>query len=137
MVPVLATDGTRKTLSRTIRGSTFTVASYRPRVEGLFARVERWTDIATGISHWRTISRNNVTTLYGADPASRVADPADPARIFSWHICQSWDDKGDAAVYSYAAEDSAGIATAAAHEANRTAQTRAAKSAWMCPTTRT
>jgi len=127
LVPVLATDGTRKTLSRTIRGSTFTVAFYRPRVEGLFARVERWTDTASGISHWRTISRDNVTTLYGADPASRVADPADPARIFSWHICQSWDDKGDAAVYSYAAEDSAGIATAAAHEANRTAETRAAQ----------
>jgi RHS repeat-associated protein len=127
LVPVLAPDGTRKTLGRTVWGSTFTVAFYRPRVEGLFARVERWTDTATGISHWRTISRDNVTTLYGTDPASRVADPADPARIFSWHICLSCDDKGNAAIYSYAAEDSAGIDVAAAHEANRTAQTRAAR----------
>ena len=66
----------------------------------------------TGISHWRTISRDNVTTLYGADPASRIADPADPARIFSWQICRSWDDKGNVAIYSYAAEDGAGIDTA-------------------------
>ena len=125
LVPVLDPDGTRKTLSRTVWGTTFTVAFYRPRVEGLFARVERWTDTATGISHWRSISRDNVTTLYGADPASRVADPADPARIFSWHICRSWDDKGNAALYSYAAEDSAGIDNTAAHETNRTPQTRA------------
>ena len=127
LVPVLAPDGTRKTLSRTVWGSTFSVGFYRPRVEGLFARVERWTDTATGISHWRTISRDNVTTLYGADPTNRVADPADAARVFTWHICQSWDDKGNAAVYGYAPEDSAGIAVAAAHEANRTAQTRAAQ----------
>ena len=127
LVPVLDPAGGRKTLKRTVYGTPFTVTFYRPRVEGLFSRIERWTATDTGVSHWRTLSRDNVTALYGADPASTVADPADPARIFSWQICRTWDDKGNAAVYSYAAEDSAGIDQAAAHEANRTPQTRAAQ----------
>ena len=127
LVPVLDPAGGRTTLNRTAWGTTFTVAFYRPRVEGLFSRIERWTEQATGISHWRTISRDNVTTLYGADASSRVADPTDPTRIFAWRISQSWDDQGNAAVYDHAAEDGAGVETGAAHEANRTAPDRAAQ----------
>src|SRR2546429_5377847 len=49
--------------------------SYRPRIEGLFARIERWTDMQTGEIHWRSISKDNVTTLYGKDNNSRIFDP--------------------------------------------------------------
>jgi RHS repeat-associated protein len=128
LVPVLDPAGGRLTLPpRAVHGTPYQIALYRPRVEGLFSRIERWTATDTGISHWRTLTRDNVTTLYGADPASRIADPADPARIFSWQICRSWDDKGNAAMYSYVAEDNAGIDKTAAHEANRTPQARAAQ----------
>jgi hypothetical protein len=127
LVPVLDHAGGRQTLARTVYGTPFQVSFYRPRIEGLFSRIERWTATDTGICHWRTLTRDNVTTLYGADPGSTVADPADPARIFSWQICRAWDDKGNAAVYSYTAEDGAGIDQAAAHEANRTPQARAAQ----------
>jgi RHS repeat-associated protein len=127
LVPVLNPDGSRKTLPRVVSGASFEIEFYRPRIEGLFSRIEWWTETATGQSHWRTISRDNVTTLYGTDPTSQVADPADPARVYSWHICQSWDDKGNAASYTYTAEDSADVDLAAASEANRTAQTRAAQ----------
>ena len=128
LVPALNEDGTRVTLSRTVYGASYEIALYRPRVEGLFARIERWTDTASGDTHWRTISRDNVTTLYGADPTSRTADPDDPARVYSWRIRASWDDKGNAASYSYTAEDSADVDTTAACEANRTTATRAAQS---------
>jgi RHS repeat-associated protein len=127
LVPVRDPAGGRLSHARNVHGTSYQIALYRPRVEGLFSRIERWTATDTGISHWRTLSRDNVTTLYGADLTSRVADPADPARIFSWYICRSWDDKGNAAVYSYVAEDSAGIDEAAAHEANRTLHTRASQ----------
>jgi len=127
LVPALNDDGTRTTFSRTVYGASYEIALYRPRIEGLFARIERWTDTASGDTHWRTISRDNVTTLYGADPASRTADPADPARVWSWRICASWDDKGHAASYSYTAEDSAGVDITEACEANRTTATRAAQ----------
>ena len=66
----------------------YSVRRYRPRVEGLFARIERWTH-PNGDTYWRSISRDNITTLYGKDQNSRIADPADPSHIFSWLICAS------------------------------------------------
>jgi RHS repeat-associated protein len=120
LVPILDSAGDRLSTPRTVHGTDYTVAFYRPRIEGLFARIERWTAAGTGLIHWRTISRDNVTTLYGTDPGSTIASPVDPAQIFCWKICQSWDDQGNAVTYAYTAEDGAGIELAAAHEANRT-----------------
>lgn len=105
----------------------YMVRRYRPRIEGLFARIERWTRNSDGDMHWRSISRDNVTTLYGASGESRVADPGNKDRIFSWLICESYDDKGNAIVYRYQAEDSQGIDLSQTHESNRTAQGRAAQ----------
>jgi hypothetical protein len=100
---------------------------YRPRIEGLFARIERWTDQPTGQSHWRSISRDNITTLYGKRPDSRIADPSDANRTFSWLICESFDDKGNAILYEYKTEDSDGIDVFTfAHERNRTPASRSA-----------
>ena len=127
LVPILDPAGDRQTLTRTVYGQPFQIALYRPRIEGLFSRIERWTATETGLSHWRTITRDNVTTLYGADPASTIANPADPTQIFSWRICRTWDDHGNAAIYSYTPEDGAGIDLTAAHEANRTPVGRAAQ----------
>jgi RHS repeat-associated protein len=127
LVPVLNDKGTRQHLSRTAFGTHYDVWLYRPRIEGLYARIERWVSVETGITHWRSISRENVTTLYGYDDTSRVCDPSDPLRIFSWHISRSWDCKGNVAVYFYMREDSAGIASGSAHEANRTPSGRAAQ----------
>ena len=98
----------------TIKG--YRVRRYRPRIEGLFARIERWEWIPTSNDprplseqradvHWRSISRDNILTIYGADANSRIADPADPARIFSWLICESRDDKGNGIRYLYKPEN--------------------------------
>jgi Salmonella virulence plasmid 65kDa B protein/Insecticide toxin TcdB middle/C-terminal region/Insecticide toxin TcdB middle/N-terminal region len=127
LVPVLDPAGNRLALTRTVYGTSYQISLYRPRTEGLFSRIERWTAADTGVSHWRSITRDNVTTLYGTDPTSTVADPDDPARIFRWYICRAWDDKGNACVYGYTAEDSTGIDQAAAHEVNRTPLIRAAQ----------
>jgi RHS repeat-associated protein len=109
---------------RTLDGVTYTVRRYRPRIEGLFARIERWTNTATGDMHWRSISRDNVTTVYGKDNRSRIVDPADPdtsapTRVFSWLICGSYDDKGNAILYEYAAENDEGVDPGLASERNR------------------
>ena len=58
--------------------------------------------------------------LVRQDAESRIADPADPTRIFSWLICESYDDKGNVIVYEYKPEDSDGIDSSQAHERNRT-----------------
>jgi RHS repeat-associated protein len=105
---------------------TFTIQRYRPRIEGLFARIERWMNKQNGDIHWRSISRDNITTVYGKTANSRIADPADPMRIFSWLISESYDDRGNAIIYEYKAEDSASVDTSQVHEKNRSDLTRSA-----------
>jgi RHS repeat-associated protein len=84
----------------------YRVRRYRPRIEGLFARIERWSKISSpGDVHWRSISKDNILTLYGHDANSRIADPLDAGRIFSWLICESRDDKGNGIRYIYKPED--------------------------------
>jgi RHS repeat-associated protein len=97
----------------------FTVRPYRPRIEGLFARIERWTRNADGDVHWRSISRDNILTVYGKDNKSRIADPLDSLHIFSWLICETRDDKGNAVLYDYKPEDGVGVELTQAHERNR------------------
>ena len=92
---------------------------YRPRIEGLFARIERWTRLSDGDTHWRSISKDNILTVYGSTSESRIADPANPSHIFSWLICQSYDDKGNAIVYEYVAENDANVDLSQVNERNR------------------
>ncbi|WP_254885408.1 SpvB/TcaC N-terminal domain-containing protein [Streptomyces sp. NA02950] len=113
-------------LSRVDAGRAYDVRRYRPRIEGLFARIERWTDTVSGETHWRSVSPSNVTTVYGRTPSSRIADPADSGRVFSWLICQSYDDTGNAVVYEYKAEDSEGIDPCLPHERHRSPMDRSA-----------
>src|SRR3990170_4437913 len=118
LVPLLRSDGARFEDRTTAPG--FTIHRYRPRIEGLFARIERWTNIADPNDvHWRSISRDNILTLYGVDADARIADPEDPARIFSWLICETRDYKGNAVLYKYKAEDGTGVDLRQAHERNR------------------
>ncbi|GIF45860.1 RHS repeat-associated protein [Asanoa ferruginea] len=116
LVPELDSAGERVELP----APGYRIHRYRPRIEGLFARVERWTGTTDGDVHWRTVTRDNITSRYGVDSGSRIADPADPARVFSWLISDTWDDKGNLLEYGYRAEDSAGVAVTAAHESGRT-----------------
>ena len=127
LVPLLDDQRRRIATQRTVHGIQYEIRPYRPRVEGLFARIERWTALASGISHWRVISRENVTTLYGFDQDSRIADPGAPSRIFAYHICRTFDDKGNVAVYEYFREDGAGVDVSRAHETNRTHAARTAQ----------
>jgi RHS repeat-associated protein len=130
LVPALAeAHGTWSQIEnqRTLYGQDYRVRRYRPRTEGLFARIERWSNKADPVDvFWRSISKDNIVTWYGTSSESRIADPADPARIFSWLICQNHDDKGNLASYRYAIENSDGVAGVRAHERNRTAQGRSA-----------
>lgn len=86
----------------------YKVRFYRPRTEGLFARIERWTGTG-GDVHWRPISKDNVLTVYGRDATSRIADPALPGHVFSWLICESYDDRGNAILYEYKAKNDEAI----------------------------
>jgi hypothetical protein len=112
---------------RSMNGTEYSVRRYRPRIEGLFARIERWTEHANAAhTFWRSISKDNITTWYGKTEESRLADPFDAARIFQWLICETCDDKGNVIAYSYKKENSDGVDVTRAHERNRSDKTRSA-----------
>lgn len=129
LVPVLEENGgswIRSPFERTRNNHDYVVQRYRPRIEGLFARIERWTNRHDPAdSFWRSISKDNVTTSYGTAAESRIADPADASHIFSWLICESFDDKGNAIYYRYKPEDSVNVDLTQVNERNRTTASRA------------
>jgi RHS repeat-associated protein len=100
-------------------GVNYAVKRYRPRVESLFARVERWQRTTDGDLHWRATTKDNVTSIYGLDPTCRLADPNDASRVFRWLLEATYDDKGNVLFYEYKADDTTGVDLAAANERNR------------------
>jgi virulence plasmid B protein len=92
LVPILNASNQRVSFPRTLHNVDYTVHLYRPRTEGLFARIERWARVDNGVSHWRTITRDNVTTIFGSDENSRIVDTR--GRAFSYLIRLTFDDKG-------------------------------------------
>lgn len=131
LVPVLTSRGEgwrAEPLEQALHGQRYRVDLFRPRVEGLFARIERWTSLTDASdSFWRSISRDNVTTWYGKTSESRIADPTDPSRIFAWSICESHDDKGNVMVFEYQADNADGLGRGAAWELHRTPASRSAQ----------
>jgi RHS repeat-associated protein len=112
---------------RVVGGAAYEIRRYLPRVEGQFARIERWRNRADPSDcFWRSIAQDDVTTWYGRTPESRIADPEDPARIFSWLICETHEDQGHVATYRYEPEDGTGVDHGLAHERGRSAAARTA-----------
>ncbi len=118
LVPVRVPDGASTRLDFVDRGD-HRVQRFRPRVEGLFARIERWTHHVTGDTYWRAITRDNVLSVYGRTAQARIADPDHPERVFTWLLEETRDDRGNVTCYHYKAEDAAGVDRGLASEANR------------------
>ena len=87
----------------------FTIRYFKPRVEGLFARIERWRHKVTSEIKWRVITRENFTTLFGWTADARIFDPKDDRRVYQWLPEFSFDDKGNCTKYVYKREDEKGF----------------------------
>ncbi|NLA48810.1 MAG: insecticidal toxin complex protein, partial [Bacteroidales bacterium] len=94
---------------KTENGIDFLVKRYIPRIEGLFARIEKWTNTVTGETHWRTITKDNVHSYYGETSESRISDPHNSNRVFEWLLCKTHDDKGNIFINYFKKEDFVGI----------------------------
>jgi len=123
LVPVLknqANGWEEVTVSRTVNAQQYKITRYRPRIEGLFALIEYWVNKNVPEDRfWRSISKDNMTTWYGKTAQSRVADPENPERIFSWLICQTHDAKGNVIEYEYKSEDASNVGLFQPHERHR------------------
>lgn len=82
-------------------GATWAIRWYRPRTETAFARIERWTHPTTKSVHWRTISRENITRIFGLTTTARLADPDDAGRVFQWLLEEERDEVGNVTRYVY------------------------------------
>jgi RHS repeat-associated protein len=98
---------------------THKIRFYKPRIEGLLARIELWTEITTGSIKWRVITKDNTTTLFGWSSQSRIADPEDENRIYEWLPEFVFDDKGNCSQYIYEGENISGLDTDSLHDKNR------------------
>ena len=118
LVPILPSeaDGWIRTSST---DGEYRVDAYRPRVEGLFARIERRTHLVTGDAHWRSISDDNVTSVFGLTAAARITDPKNPRHVFKWLLEATFDDRGHATLYEYKAEDLARVSASDPSETTR------------------
>ncbi len=96
----------------------YIVKRYRPRIEGLFARIEYIRNTTHAGSWWRVITKDNIATYYGLTEDGRISDPEDESRIFKWLPQLSCDQKGNVQVYEYILEDLEEVPIVA-HERNR------------------
>ncbi len=96
----------------------YTITSYRPRTEGLFAQIEHWV-AENGDSFWKILSRDNVTSIFGKTEKSRISDPDNPSHIFEWLLSETFKARGDRVVYEYKSENKDNVPDTL-HEENRT-----------------
>ena len=85
----------------------FTIRFYKPRIEGLFARIERWTKKGGQIK-WRVIRKENITTLFGWSTNATISNPQ-MQKIYEWLPEFVFDDKGNCSKYIYKHEDETGF----------------------------
>ena len=77
---------------------------YRPRTEGLFAKILYHRDPAN--SYWVVWSKDGLVSYYGTqaslgdDPAV-IADPADAEKVFAWKLTHTEDPFGNRIEYEY------------------------------------
>ncbi len=100
-------------------GSGSHMRRYRTRVEGEFARIERYTHKPTRTTSWRVTNRDNVVSVYGQTEQARICDPDHPERVLSWLLEEMRDDRGNVILYSYKGEDGAQVDRGRASEAHR------------------
>ena len=109
LVPYLEEDANRKwnTKEHSVTEGTedYSIKRYRPRIEGGFAKIERWTNKNVRAIHWRITDSTNTVSIYGKNPLARITDPDNPENIFKWLLEFSFDDKGNCILYEYKPED--------------------------------
>jgi RHS repeat-associated protein len=116
MVPVIDEDPNPFT------SGDYTIKRYRPRIEGLFARIEYIKKAGVTDSWWRVTTKDNIITYYGLSAAGRIADPENDYRIFKWLPELTIDNKGNVQQFEYIAENTLNV-VAQVNERNRLNET--------------
>lgn len=86
-------------------GATTTKRQYRPRTEGLFARITH-VHVSNGLSYWEVKSKDGLVSFYGSDShtsndLSKLHDPEDASKVFAWKLTKTVDPFGNTIQYNY------------------------------------
>ncbi|KAH8910495.1 SpvB-domain-containing protein [Coniochaeta sp. PMI_546] len=108
----------------------YSIRRYAPRVQTAFDCLERWTNLSDRDDiHWRRVSGDNQTTLFGTSSESRISDPkSEPGRsprTFTWLLSEIFDSTGNVVVFRYRGENSDNVPSIAS-EAGRDDKSRSA-----------
>lgn len=103
-VPALDPQGKPDRTTCTYNGLAYEVWRYCCRIEEDHAEIQHWV-APDGQSFWQIRDSDDRLSYYGYTAAARVADPADPGRIFQWLLETVEDDHGNRIRYTYKAED--------------------------------
>ncbi|KAI0543611.1 65kDa B protein-domain-containing protein [Xylaria curta] len=113
-------------------GIHYRVRLYRPRVETVPLRVERWTSQDSSSVRWKTISSGNIVANFGETTSSRVTGCRGHEHdlVFSWLASEVHDGFGNQIKFSYKSEfpDTSALDVGnSVYEANRQPGDRAAQ----------
>jgi RHS repeat-associated protein len=82
---------------------------YRPRTEGLFARIQK-VKAPDGKPCWVVTAKDGVRSIYGKTPESRLFIEEDGVmKIFQWLLSETEDTNGNKIVYEYKNDDGADL----------------------------
>lgn len=102
-------DGKFEIDVRTSSDNLYKITKYKPRVEGLFALIEKYERKSDGDIHWVTTSGDNTKSIYGKDTSARLVNCNDKSEVYKWLIELTYDDKGNAIKYLYKQENDQNI----------------------------
>ncbi|KAF4633402.1 hypothetical protein G7Y89_g4723 [Cudoniella acicularis] len=105
-------------LEREVRETRYQIRQFKPQLLKSPFCLEQWTNKADPDDvHWRHISAENVTTLFGLSSSSRIMS-AETKGIFSWLASQKFDCYGNVINFSYKSEDSIAGDEESPHQSN-------------------
>ena len=88
-----------------LQGTTYTIQTFAPRQEGLFALIEYWQAADTSQSFWKVTSPDHTISIFGKTAQAKIIDPNNPSHVFTWLLEESYNTTGDHQLFLYKQEN--------------------------------
>ncbi len=81
--------------------SEYDITYYQPRIEGLFAKIERLISKSDNTVYWQVTSKDGSIAIYGKNKQAQIYDPKSNRRIAEWLLEELSDVYGNKISYYY------------------------------------
>lgn len=105
-----------------VQEGTYNIYPYQGVQEGHFSRIERWQHSTNLQSFWKVKKADNSTLIFGQNPQAQIHHPTHQHQVFEWLLSVAYNDKGQAIVYQYKAENAQNINQQLPYELGRNQQ---------------